>query len=160
MGNKANLDIIRAFAAAVSGTFEQMCGTTLKTDKPYLKDPRQTIYGVSAVIGLAGDVAGVVVLTLPEPVAMAAVGKLVGEQFEKLSADVVDGVKELINIISGMAKSGLDEKGYHYSFGLPKVVVGTNYISDQNKTITTIVIPFQSPFGEFFLEVSVRHKGG
>lgn len=160
MGNQVNIDIIKSFAEATVGTFDQMCSAELDTKKPYLKDPRSTIYGLSAVVGLTGDVAGVSVLTLPEEVAMSAVGAFVGEKYDKIDSAVVDGVKELINIIAGMAKAKLDEKGYQYNFGLPKVVVGYNYITDQGKSVSTIVIPFGSPFGEFFLEVTVRLNKG
>ena len=42
----------------------------------------------------------------------------------------------------------------------PKVVVGHNYITDHGENTNVIVIPFQSPIGEFILDISVKSSNG
>ena len=111
---------------------------------------------MSAVIGITGEVKGVVVLTLPEAVSLKTVSSFVGETYNQLDASVVDGVKELDNIIVGMAKATLDERGYQFNFSLPKVVVGHNFITEAGENINSIVIPFESPHGEFILDISIK----
>lgn len=158
MDKKLNMDIIQSFAGSAVATFEQMCSVAITPKKPYIKKPGSSIYGVSGVIGITGEVKGVVVLTLPEEVSLKAVGSFVGESYSQIDAAVVDGVKELTNIIVGMAKAKLDERGYQFNFSLPKVVVGHNYISDAGENVNSIVIPFDSPFEEFLLDISVKRN--
>ena len=156
MSKKINVDIIQSFASATAEAFEQMCNLDLETKKPYIKKVGTSIWGVSGVIGITGDVAGVVVMTLPEETALKAIAAFIGETYTKIDADVVDGIKELTNIIVGTAKAKLDDRGYQYNFSLPKVVVGHNYITDQGENSNVIVIPFNSEIGEFILDISVK----
>ena len=114
------------------------------------------VWGVSGVMGITGDVSGVVVLTLPEKTALGSVNAFVGESFNKVDASVIDGVKELTNIIVGTAKAKLSERGHEYNFSLPKVVVGHNYITDQGENSNVIVIPFACKYGDFILDISIK----
>ena len=59
-------------------------------------------------------------LNFPEDVAIRSVSSFVGESYESISSDVVDGVGELTNIIAGDAKNRLLQKGYSFDIGLPK----------------------------------------
>ncbi|MFW5845886.1 MAG: chemotaxis protein CheX [Planctomycetota bacterium] len=87
---------------------------------------------------------------------MSAVSAFVGETYENISADVVDGVGELTNIIAGDAKNRLGQKGYSFNIGLPKIVVGRNYVTAQSKSLPCIVISFTSNIGAFTIEVSLK----
>ncbi len=155
-----NVDIIQCFAAATVSTFEQMCSLQLQTRKPYIKKVGSSVWGVSGVMGITGDVSGVVVLTLPEKTALGGVNAFVGESFTKVDASVIDGVKELTNIIVGTAKAKLSERGHEYNFSLPKVVIGHNYITNQGEDSNVIVIPFACKFGEFILDISIKPNRG
>lgn len=156
MSKSINVDIIQSFAASTVGAFEQMCQLKLETKKPFVKKVGSSVWGVSGVMGITGDVSGVVVLTLPEKTALATVSAFAGEAFQKLDANVIDGVKELTNIIVGTAKARLHERGYAYNFTLPKVVIGHNFITDQGENSYVVVIPFASKYGDFILDISIR----
>jgi chemotaxis protein CheX len=95
-------------------------------------------------------------LNFPEDVATKAVSSFVGEAYDTISSDVVDGVGELTNIIAGDAKNRLMQKGYSFDIGLPKIVVGRNYVTAQSQSVPCIVISFASSIGPFGLEVSLK----
>ena len=160
MSKQVNIDFIQGFAGATVETFEQMASMKAEPQKPYAKRIGSSIWGVSGVMGITGDVMGVVVLTLPEEASLKAIGALVGEQYSSINAEIIDGVKEFINIIVGNAKAKLDARGYQFNFSLPKVVVGHNYITDHGENTNVIVIPFSSPIGEFILDISVKANNG
>ncbi len=151
-----NLDYINPFIEAVINTFQTMASVTPVRDKVFLKGEGEEVYGVSGIIGLGGEATGAVVLNFPEAVALAAVGKFVGEDFATITSGVVDGVGEMTNIIAGDAKNRLIQKGYKFEIGLPKIVTGRNYITAQNRAIPCIVIAFASDLGRFCLEVSLK----
>ena len=114
------------------------------------------MYGVTGIIGLGGEATGAVVLNFPEEVAVRAVSSFVSESYDTISSDVVDGVGELTNIVAGDAKNRLMQKGYNFDIGLPKIVVGRNYITAQSQSVPCIVISFKSDIGSFTLEVSLK----
>ena len=151
-----NIDYINPFIEATVNTFRTMCSLEVARDRILLKGDGAEIYGVTGIIGLAGEATGSVVLNFPAEVAMAAVGSFVGEVYSDISSDVVDGVGELTNIVAGDSKNRLSQKGYSFDIGLPKIVVGRNYVTAQSKAVPCIVILFKSSIGQFSIEVSLK----
>ena len=69
----------------------------------YAKRIGSSIWGVSGVMGITGDVMGWSSSPSPIEVALKAIGALVGESHGSINAEVIDGVKEFTNIIVGNA---------------------------------------------------------
>ena len=151
-----NVDYINPFIEALINTFVTMIGEKPIREKIMIKGEGDDIFGVSAIIGLAGEASGSVVLTLNEDTAKSVVGKFTGATFDSLTSDVIDGVGELTNIIAGDAKNRLSTKGYKFQIGLPKVVAGRNYIIMNTKNVPCIVVKFGSPLGNLSLEVCLK----
>lgn len=83
---------------------------------------------VTGIIGVHGEVSGFVTVNMAQAVAKAAVGGLLQDRFESLTSQVIDGVGEMTNIISGGIKKGLC--GTQWAFNavtVPSVIVGNNY---------------------------------
>lgn len=156
MKSGVNVDYINPFIEAVVNTFKTMCSVDAQREKIFLKGDGEERYGVTGIIGLGGEATGAVVLNFPEDVAIRSVSGFVGESYESINSDVVDGVGELTNIIAGDAKNRLLQKGYSFDIGLPKIVVGRNYVTAQSSSIACIVIQFSSDMGAFSLEVSLK----
>jgi CheY-specific phosphatase CheX len=83
---------------------------------------------VTGIIGVHGEVSGFITVNMAEPVARAAVGGLLQDTFDSMSSQVVDGVGEMTNIISGGIKKGLagSEWGFQH-VTVPSVIIGHNY---------------------------------
>jgi len=83
---------------------------------------------VTGLIGLHGSVSGFITVNMTDKVAMSAVGGLLQDQFRELDAQVIDGVGEMTNIISGGIKNGLSGSPWAFSHvTVPSVIVGQNY---------------------------------
>ncbi|TVR44945.1 MAG: chemotaxis protein CheX [Planctomycetota bacterium] len=156
MKSGLNVDYINPFIEAVVNTFKTMCSVEAQRERIFLKGDGEERYGVTGIIGLGGEATGAVVLNFPEEVAIKSVSSFVGEGYDSINSDVVDGVGELTNIIAGDAKNRLLQKGYSFDIGLPKIVVGRNYVTAQSSSIACIVIQFSSDLGSFALEVSLK----
>ena len=75
-----------------------------------------------------------------------------GESFNRHSLDVTASAGEFLNIIFGQAKAVLNEKlNMGIESSLPSILVGEDYRIHEK--IPAVVIPFQSAFGRFFLEI-------
>ncbi len=157
MSHGINVDYINPFIEATVHTFQTMCQIVPTREKLFIKKrDSEEIYGISGIIGLKGEMYGTVILNFPEQIAIRMVSKIAGEEQKNITATVVDGVGEILNIIAGDAKNRLVQKGYKFDIGLPKIVTGRNYVNAQKKSDHCIVITFISPFGKFSLEVSLK----
>ena len=83
---------------------------------------------VTGMIGVHGDVSGFITTNLSECAAMSIVGRMLQDQFEALSSDVLDGAGEMTNIIAGGIKKRLVNSRWHFQhITVPSVIIGQNY---------------------------------
>ena len=83
---------------------------------------------ITGLIGVHGKVTGFVTVNVSERVGIKAVEGLLGERFEKLCSQVIDGAGELTNIITGGIKSQLAGSSFAFShITVPSVIVGKGY---------------------------------
>ncbi len=83
---------------------------------------------VTGMIGVHGNVSGFVTVNMAERVALAAVGGLLQDRFDQLSAQVIDGVGEMANLIGGGVKKGLGGTPWGFTHvTVPSVIVGQHY---------------------------------
>ena len=154
-------EYINPFIASVKNAFQTMLSTEAQRGAPYLRTAAGSDFCVSGVIGLSGDAVGTVVLNMPTEVAPGVVSALLMDQFTELTADVVDAVGELTNVIAGAAKSKLEE--FHMGVSLPNVVTGNAHTIHFPKDVTPICVPFKTMWGPLVLEVGltpVRQAAG
>ena len=147
-------EIINPFLAASLNLFRDFLGVSASNSSPYVLKDSQDLAEVSAIIGLAGDTTGAVVLSFSRETAIAMVSRLSGKTYSALTNEVLDGVGEMVNIIAGNAKKDL--AGFRILISLPGVVVGASYKIRWPEGIPVIAIPFQSEAGPFSVNVSLH----
>ncbi|NLS92528.1 MAG: chemotaxis protein CheX [Planctomycetaceae bacterium] len=142
--------ILKAIVDAVDDCLT-MCDANAKcvgTSTVPMADPGT----VTGMIGIHGNVSGFITVNMAEKVAMSAVGGLLQDQFTQLDAQVIDGVGEMTNIISGGIKNGL--AGTHWQFShvtVPSVIVGRNYQIAYAKGLEFLAVTFEHDNVETFL---------
>ncbi len=83
---------------------------------------------VTGLLGVHGKVSGFITLNLSTRFAVKAIGGLLGDSFETLTSQVVDGVGELTNIVAGGIKSGLSSGPWAFTnITVPSVIIGSGY---------------------------------
>jgi chemotaxis protein CheX len=145
---------INPFLEASMNLFKIHLGVNVTNDPPYLNQDNQNLNEVSAIIGLAGETVGAVVLSFSRETAVKMVSKFANRAYVALSKEVIDGVGELVNIIAGNAKKGL--VNYRIEISLPGVVTGNKYKINWPKGVPVITIPFKSEIGDFTVNVSLK----
>jgi chemotaxis protein CheX len=146
-------DQINPFLIAASDVFTQMLGWPLERGQPFLPKGFAPQYEVTGVIGLTGKTTGTVALSMPRTLALAVAEQLLGEPQTELTAQVVDAVGELTNMIAGAAKARLE--ALQLSLGLPTVVTGQETAIAFPSRAVPIAIPFTSPRGPLVIEVGL-----
>jgi chemotaxis protein CheX len=92
---------INPFLSASVNLFQDYLGLSLKPETPYVRKDPYDLDAVSAIIGLAGETAGAVVLSFSRETAIKVVSILADKTYPALTNEVLDGVGELVNIIAG-----------------------------------------------------------
>lgn len=142
--------ILTAITKAV-GSCLSMCGTTAKCVGASTV-PMADSGTVTGMIGIHGNVSGFVTVNMAEQVAFSAVGGLLQDRFDKLDAQVIDGVGEMTNIIAGGIKNGLAGSPWGFSnVTIPSVIVGRNYQIAYAKGLDFLAVTFEQDNAEAFL---------
>jgi chemotaxis protein CheX len=151
-----NVKYVNPFIDATLKVFETFLQTPAKTGKPYLLDRNtdKSSWDISGVIGLAGEILGVVVISFPTSLALKLVSFLEKRETKIMDDSVIDMVGEIINIIAGNAKAGLEE--HKIAISLPTVVRGSRHSFPGISGAAMVAIPFTCDKGEFSLQVSMK----
>lgn len=145
---------INPFLNATLSLFKDFLSLEVSSGKPAILENPKDLSEVSALIGLAGETTGAVVLSFSHDTALKVVSLMTGTKYAFLGSEVLDGVGELVNIIAGNAKKDLND--FRISISLPGVITGNNYRINWPKGIPIITIPFQSSIGDFTVNVSLK----
>ncbi len=145
---------INPFLNATMGLFKDFLALEVSSGKPVILEDPKDLSEVSALIGLAGETTGAVVLSFSHDMALKVVSLMTGTKYAFLGSEVLDGVGELVNIIAGNAKKDLND--FRISISLPGVITGNNYRINWPKGVPIITIPFKSSIGDFTVNVSLK----
>lgn len=145
---------INAFVKAIENVFATMLSTNVQVMEPSLKSGDDSPYDVSGIIGISGDVTGVIVLSFPREVAERVASLFTGASLSADTDDFSDAIGELVNMISGNAKAKFE--GKKTSISCPTVVVGNSHQVLRQRDIPSIQMPCSCDCGDFVLEVSLR----
>jgi chemotaxis protein CheX len=145
---------INPFLNASMNLFKEFLDLEVKGGKPYLNPNSSKLEEISAIIGLAGDTTGAVVLSFSKETALSIVSRFAKKIYKDVDAEVLNTVGELTNIIAGNAKRELED--YRINISLPGVIVGHKYEINWPKGVPVITIPFTSEFGDFTVNVSMK----
>lgn len=145
---------VNPFLEASMSLFKDFLDIDVSAAKPFLLEDPQDLDDVSAIIGLAGETVGAVVLSFPHDTALRMVSRMDGREHRFLGAEVLDGVGEMVNIIAGNAKKGLTE--FRISISLPGVITGKQYRINWPAEVPVITIPFRSELGRFSVNISLK----
>ncbi|MBI3726377.1 response regulator [bacterium] len=149
--------IAQPFVAAVTETFYGLLGLDAigQTIEDALTDDQAARAGITALIEFSGPRYGVVLVTFPQEVARATVERMLKGTAEVEEGDVTDGVGELVNIVSGRAKSVLSALGLgRLDMSVPTVLTGFSLADLGLEGADWSRIDFATEVGTFTLRVA------
>jgi chemotaxis protein CheX len=156
--NKFDAHIIGPFVDGTVKTLKIQCGVEAKAGKPEIKKTNYRLdVAITAVIGLVSSAfSGSIAICFPEKIFLGIMGNMFGEKFDTITKELEDGATELLNIIFGQAKRTLNEKGYAIEQAIPTIVRGHALEVWHLTPQATIVIPFETVFGSFAIEIATE----
>lgn len=149
---------IQPFVSSTVKVFKEFLNVELKPGQPFLFNHLENKYSydISGIIGIGGHTLGIVVVSFPKLVALDLASRITGQSIKIFDDTVIDLVGEIVNIIAGNAKKGLEQ--YQLIISLPSIVKGVNHQITGVSGVPMIGIPFTAAAakGDIYLFVSLK----
>jgi chemotaxis protein CheX len=147
---------ISPFLQGTTEVLKKMTAISIVPGKPYAKKHDIAPGDVSGVIGITGDAVGSLAISFSQTCICSIVTSMLGEFYSEVTKDVVDAVGEITNMISGVARSRVEKDGMILHAAIPTVVFGKDHTVRHILSAPSIVIPFMTPHGNFFVDVCLK----
>lgn len=156
------VEYINPFVESAHSVLNEVLQVEVKRGDLYLKSTASPVLGVAAIIGLAGDVEGRVLLDMSRATAIqVASGMLQSmdmEPIDELNEMGRATITELANMITGQAVTKLHELGFAFDLTPPALVTGDN-MEISNANVEALIVPMEMPQGRIEINVAIRERG-
>jgi chemotaxis protein CheX len=157
--NPMDVKFINPFLYGTIEVLKKMAFTEPRPGKVYLKKTALAHGDVSGIIGITGDMIGSLAISFGESCICHIVGSMLGESYAEANQEVFDGVGEITNMISGVARTHMEKEGMQVYAAIPSVVYGKNHTINHILKSPSIVIPFETDQGTFVVDVCIKRSG-
>jgi chemotaxis protein CheX len=151
--------IINPFLLGTIEVLKKIASVELRPGKVYLKNSAQAHGDVTGIMGITGDMTGSLAISFGESCICHVVGTMLGESYVKADKEVFDGVGEITNMISGVARAKMEKEGLQVHAAIPSVVYGEKHSFNHILKSPSIVIPFVTNHGDFVVDVCIKRTG-
>ena len=108
---------------------------------------------LSSVIGLAGDLKGILSVQCPAEVAMGVTGAMLGLEITELGEDAKDAIGEIANMIAGGLKESLAAADKKIELAIPTTAIGKSIRMVGLSGAPKALVTFASALGRFGVEL-------
>lgn len=151
-----DIKFINPFLQGTIEVLTKMAFVEPRPGKVYLKETSRAQGDVSGIIGITGDMIGSLAISFSESCICHLISRMLGESYTEATQDVFDGVGELTNMISGVARTHLEKDGMEVYAAIPSVVYGKDHTINHILKSPSIVIPFETDEGPFVVDVCIK----
>ena len=151
-----DVKFINPFLHGTIEVIKKMAFLEPRPGKVYLKETNMAHGDVSGIIGITGDSIGSLAISFNEACICYIINSMLGESYREANQEVFDGVGEITNMISGVARSYMEKEGMAVYAAIPSVVYGKDHTVNHILNAPSIVIPFIMDGGSFVVDVCIK----
>jgi len=155
-GESTRVEYLNPFISSIIHVFDAMLHVRIVRQTPFIGVNALPDNEVSGIIGLTGKARGAAVVSLGRETAIRCTERLLGERPTTVSAQVVDAVGEIANIVAGGAKAQMQQLELRVS--LPSIIIGKNHLINFPAKVIPVCIPFQCDWGPVSLQVGLKEE--
>lgn len=149
------MDHAKNLAESTQEIFSSMIMLDVTPGEPYKRKNSMLTDSISGIIGLAGNMKGLLAIHLPTELALAVTTAFLGMEVDEVDEDVRDAIGELANMLGGNLKAALDPKGSEIKLSMPSTVSGEEYSIDCLADAEEITVPFSLEGKTFLVELQI-----
>ena len=154
-----NKELISPFLSSMSNVLATMASMESQAGQPRLKKDKCPSADITGLIALSSTKAvGTLAISFTSDVILDVASRMLMEQFKVVNEEIVDLVGEITNMVTGSAKQLLEEKGFDFDMATPIVIQGQQQYVTHLSDGPTIVVPYSTHAGDFYVEMSFKSK--
>lgn len=155
---KLDVDFVNPFIDSAIATLNEMCGVNdIQAQKPHLLAEDELNIQISGSINVASPFfKGTIALSFNREVYEGIIAQMLEVESNTINIETDDGAAEILNVIYGRSKVKLNEHGYRLQRVIPKVIRGQNHKISPKAKIPTLLVPFASNAGDFYIQICVQ----
>ncbi len=150
------VEFINPFVKAAYDVLQQEINAQIEKGALSIEDTSVTTQEeVTVLIGVTGQLQGVVIYSLSERTAKNIVSEMIKERVPIFDSMAESAIAEMGNVISGLASAQLEANGYVCNIAPPTVIIGRGVIIS-TVNIKKLVIPLNTEHGSMRISVALR----
>ncbi len=151
------VEYINPFVEAAFNVLNEVLSEDVERGELFLKSTSQPVLGVTAIIGLAGDVEGRVLFDMSKETALGIASEMNGEELESLDELGKATITELANMITAQAVTKLYDLGFKFDLTPPAIITGDNMVVTDVE-VEALIVPISLKQGKMEINVAVRER--
>ena len=149
-----NVNLINPVLETVVSVLSTMANLQPSIGKPSLKRNEIALGEVTGIMRMdSPKVRASLAITFTRPAILDLVKRMLGEELTEVDDTARDMAGEMTNMVVGGAKNLYAAQGYDFDMSTPSILIGANHTVHHAYPGKTIVMPFHSDSGEFFVEI-------
>lgn len=148
----ANLNVVDELVLGTKDVFSTMLMMEIEAEESSDR-PEDIIANVAGMIGLGGDLRGMLSVHCPGEVAKEITGALIGMEVTDLDDDVKDAIGEIANMVAGNIKISFERAGIAVELAIPSSIIGKSFRVCGFSGATRCLVKFSTPGCSFWVEL-------
>ena len=148
------MNLINPVLETMVSVMSTMANLQPSIGKPHLKQDEIALGEVTGMMNMVSPkVRASLAITFTRPAILDLVKRMLGEELSEVDDTARDMAGEMTNMVVGGAKNLYAAQGYDFDMSSPSILMGENHTVHHAYPGKTIVMPFSSDAGEFFVEI-------
>ena len=153
--NSMRVQLVNCYVAAAIDVLAKETGQPVARAGLQLQQNPYTTEDVTAMVGVSGELAGSLYISMSEATALGLVSLMLGQATEEFGELAQSGIAEVANVIGGTASVALAETGCATNITPPLLLVGAG-ARLSSVEIQRLVVPLTTACGLINVHVALR----
>lgn len=150
------IELVQPYLQAAKDVIARETGSEVTVGRVSLKKPPASTDEISILIGVTGEIQGVVMIVMNRQTALNIVSHITGERYAEFDELAQSAVAEMANVISGRGGIGLAAFGRETTISPPAVLVGSKGGGVSTLDIPIYALPLETSCGIVELQVALK----
>lgn len=149
------VEFVNPFIKAATEVLDAELGADSQRGNLRLEKSSVTSDEITAMVGVTGNVSGLVLYSMSQDTALGIVSRMLGQEVSEFDALAQSGIGELGNVITGRAGVLLAEAGYASNITPPALVIGKGTMIT-TLDLNRLVFPLHTEVGGLEVQVVLK----